>query len=507
MIDFSNLQLKQLQRLSISTSIVQNQIEKFKNGFPFLPINRPAIIGDGIMQLAEPDLAKFIALYENEIRTKSVVKFVPASGAASRMFKELFSFVESENNSIEDNKYISKFIEHVSSFAFYKLLANSFIKKEKNLNKLLQEKKHVEVINELISTDGLDYGGLPKGLLKFHTYDKEIRTSLEEHFAEGALYAVGTDNMVNLHFTVAPEHQQLFENKVAEVKPIFENKFGVKYNVTYSQQLKSTDTIAVIMDNAPFVEEDGLILFRPAGHGALLENLNSLKVDLVFIKNIDNVVPDRLKETTVRYKKAIGGVLLSVQQKVKNALILLNEKDTLKSIIDIKNFIEQELNITFNNDFKSYTIAEQTDYLKRILNRPIRVCGMVENTGEPGGGPFYVDNPDGSISLQIGEASQLDLTNEEVNNSLKNASHFNPVDLVCAITDSKGKPFNLLDYRDDDTGFITIKSKNGRDLKAQELPGLWNGAMANWITLFVEVPQITFNPVKTVNDLLREEHQ
>jgi len=504
---FTDLQLKQMLDISIDIQDVKSQLERYTNGFPKLAINRPASVGDGIIKLTATELTKYTALYDDEVRSKSVVKFVPASGAASRMFKALFAFVEDGDNDISSNTYISKFINSLSKFAFYKLLARSFRNKGKNLDDLLAQKKYVEVISELITHAALNYGGLPKALLEFHPYGSETRTSLEEHFAEGAMYAVGINNTVNLHFTVAPEHQALFETKVAQVKPEFEAKFGVIYEVTYSQQLKSTDTIAVTLNNEPFTENDGSLLFRPAGHGALLENLNALNADIVFIKNIDNVVPDRLKEETVAYKKAIGGVLLAMQQKVNKSLALVKQDSNLKTIIDAKLFIEQELHITLSNDFTSYTIEEQGEYLKAILNRPIRVCGMVENTGEPGGGPFFVDNKDGSVSLQIGEMSQLDLEDAKVVDSLKNASHFNPVDLVCAISDVNGAPFNLVNYRDDDTGFITTKSKNGRDLKAQELPGLWNGAMANWITLFVEVPLITFNPVKTVNDLLREQHQ
>ena len=507
MTQFTDLQLKQMADLSIDVNDVENQLKRYKIGFPTLAINRPASVGDGIAKLTPAELSYYTGVYDDAVKHKSIVKFVPASGAASRMFKELFAFVEQRDNNISENAYIATFIKSLPKFAFYKLLAQSFLNKGENLQALLDKKQYVTVISELIEADALNYGGLPKGLLEFHTYDAEARTPLEEHFAEGAMYAVGNNNTVYLHFTVTPEHQPLFENKVAQIQPVFEAKYGVTYHVSYSQQLKDTDTIAVTTDNEPFIEDNGKILLRPAGHGALLENLNALNADIVFIKNIDNVVPDRLKETTVIYKKAIGGVLLAIQQKVNKALALVTNECNLKTIIGTKLFIEQELHITLVNDFSSYTIEEQGECLKAILNRPIRVCGMVENKGEPGGGPFFVENKDGSVSLQIGEMSQVDLEDAHVRDCLKYASHFNPVDVVCAITDANSTPFNLVNYRDNDTGFITTKSKNGRVLKAQELPGLWNGAMADWITLFVEVPLITFNPVKTVNDLLREEHQ
>ena len=507
MINFTEEQQQQLNYLGISSNVVAKQIESFKNSFPFLPITQPAKIGDGILKLSEPELAFFVTLYEKEIENKSVLKFVPASGAASRMFKELFAFVEAGSNNIEGNTYISEFIKNIRQFAFYELLEKRFGALGANLEDKLNEGAYVEIIELLISEKGLNYGGLPKGLLQFHKYADGSRTALEEHFAEGAMYAVGKNRTVNLHFTVAPEHQRLFEAKVAEIKSIFEDKYQVNYQVSYSQQLKSTDTIAVTKNNEPFIEGNGTILFRPAGHGALLANLNALDADIIFIKNIDNVVPDQLKEMTALYKKAIGGVLLDIQTNVHSFQARLKEEGLTDTISAAKDFIENNLFIRLPLSFASKKPEEQTAYLLELLNRPIRICGMVENTGEPGGGPFYVQNSNGSVALQIAETSQLDLDNTTVKEHLKEASHFNPVDLVCAVKDVDNKPFNLISYRDDKTGFITNKSKEGRELKAQELPGLWNGAMANWITLFVEVPLITFNPVKTVNDLLRAEHQ
>jgi len=507
MTEFTNIQQEQVQRLGISPSVVQHQLKNFIDGFPFLSINRPAIINDGIIKLSDSDLDNYISHYDTLILHKSVLKFVPASGAASRMFKELFAFVDNGSNSIENNEFISKFIHTLSSFAFYDLLNRNLANKGEDLNKLLSDGHYLKIVNEVIGTDHLNFGGLPKGLLPFHAYKEEVRTSLEEHFAEGAMYAKSKGNIVNLHFTVAPEHQLLFEEKVAQTQAKLEAKFGVTYHVSYSQQLKSTDTLAVTLDNKPFVEADGSLLFRPAGHGALLENLNTLDADLIFIKNIDNVVPDGLKSTTVDYKKALAGILLTIQKKVHDKLNDLTNKLNQETIESAKLFIQNELFFKLPPNLNSKNSDEQLKYLISILNRPIRVCGMVENKGEPGGGPFFVDNSDGSISLQIAETSQLDLSKSNITQKLEASTHFNPVDLVCAVNDINGKPFNLMDYRDDNTGFITHKSKDGRELKAQELPGLWNGAMANWITLFVEVPLITFNPVKTVNDLLKPTHQ
>jgi hypothetical protein len=324
---------------------------------------------------------------------------------------------------------------------------------------------------------------------------------------EGALYAGGKDGKVNVHFTVSPEHRPLFEKLVAEKAKVYEEKFGVKYNISFSEQKSSTDTVAATIDNEPFRDEDGTILFRPGGHGALIENLNDLDADIVFIKNIDNVVPDRLKGETVTYKKLIAGVLTTLQHKIFEYLNLFESGEyTHAQLEGIIRFMRDDLGIR-NPALKNLEDAELVVYMKEKLNRPIRVCGMVKNVGEPGGGPFLAYNDDGTISLQILESSQIDKNNAEYVKMFESGTHFNPVDLVCGIKDWQGKKFDLTKYVDPKTGFISSKSKNGKELKALELPGLWNGAMSNWNTIFVEVPLETFNPVKTVNDLLREQHQ
>jgi hypothetical protein len=330
---------------------------------------------------------------------------------------------------------------------------------------------------------------------------------VEEHLVEGALYAGGKNGQVNVHFTVSPEHRPLFEALVAKVAPKYEKKFGVKYSVSFSEQKASTDTVAANPDNTPFRGKDGKILFRPGGHGALIENLNDLDADVIFIKNIDNVVPDRLKGETVEYKKLIAGVLVSKQKKAFQYLELLESgKYTHAQLEEIIRFLRDELSCR-NPELKDLEDAELAIYLKKKLNRPMRVCGMVKNVGEPGGGPFLAYNQDGTISLQILESSQIDKNNAEYLQMFQNGTHFNPVDLVCAVKDYKGNKFDLTKYVDHQTGFISSKSKDGKELKALELPGLWNGAMSDWNTIFVEVSLGTFNPVKTVNDLLRPQHQ
>ena len=289
--------------------------------------------------------------------------------------------------------------------------------------------------------------------------------------------------------------------------PIYEKLFNVKYNVTFSLQKSSTDTIAVDENYLPFRTQSGSILFRPGGHGALIENLNELDGDIVFIKNIDNVVQDNYKGDIVTYKQLLAGTLVQVQQKIFNYLELL-DNGILNNVQigEIISFLEDVLCIK-NPNINLLDGDALLLYLRKKLNRPIRVCGMVKNVGEPGGGPFWAYNNDGTISLQILESSQIDKHNKSYIQMFSSGTYFNPVDIVCGIKDYKGKRFNLIDYVDPNTGFISSKSKDGRSLKALELPGLWNGAMSDWNTMFVEVPLTTFNPVKTVNDLLKEQHQ
>ena len=376
----------------------------------------------------------------------------------------------------------------------------------KNIEALMGEGNYKAVVANLLEAKGLNYGQLPKGLLLFHSYEDGARTPLEEHLVEGALYA-DSKGMVHIHYTVSPEHRTLFEKKVADTKDKYEKAYNVKYDITFSEQKPSTDTIAVNPDDTPFRNADGSLLFRPGGHGALIENLNEIPADVVFIKNIDNVVPDRLKADTVTYKQVIAGVLVSLQEKAFEYLRLLDEGTyNHEKLEEMIRFVQRDL-CCRKHDIKELEDAELVIYLRSKLNRPMRVCGVVKNVGEPGGGPFLTYNQDGTVSLQILESSQIDKSNTEYMKMFTEGTHFNPVDLVCAVKNYKGEKFNLPDYVDRTTGFISSKSKNGKDLKALELPGLWNGAMSNWNTVFVEVPLSTFNPVKTVNDLLREQHQ
>src|SRR6056297_79168 len=425
------------------------------------------------------------------------------------MFKFLFEFygqAKDQYESIEkiENDKVKKFFKDIKKFAFYNELKETLQSAGYTMDKLLENGEFKTVMHYLLTEEGMNYGAKPKAVLSFHQEGNKIKTAFEEHLTEGAEYAKNTHGKVKIHFTISPEHAVMFDELLQKVKNEYEQRLNVQFEITYSQQKPSTDTVAVDLDNNLFRNEDGTLLFRPGGHGALIENLNDLTSDIIFIKNIDNVVPDRLKEETIRYKKALAGVLLAYQEKLSHFLEKIESKDITDNLLDeIMDFIQHDLcyrvNLKKGDDKK--------DILFAILNRPIRVCGMVKNEGEPGGGPFWVSHPDNHADLQIVEKSQINQNDPEQVDILKQSTHFNPVDLVCCIKDYKGEKFNLLQYRDPETGFISKKSKDGKDLKAQELPGLWNGAMANWNTVFVEVPGITFNPVKTVNDLLRPEHQ
>lgn len=485
---------------------VAQQIQHFENGFPFLNITAPATPGDGIKVLTDKELRHFLMTYPDKASQVEVLKFVPASGAASRMFKDLFAFLEGDGD-ISKSAFVQKFMNNIEKFAFYEDLDEVLERQGSSIHHALDTKDYKSILAALLLDEGLGYGNLPKGLLKFHRYKDGRRTPAYEHLIEGVQYAIGKGSLVKIHFTVSPEHTSKFKQEIETILPGIEKEFGVNFDISYSQQKKSTDTIAVNTDNTPFTEEDGSILFRPAGHGALLENLNDVSADLIFIKNVDNVVPDRLKEETKKYKMAIGGLLLEVQEKVFGALHGLDKMVDQPSVRHAEHVFTHDLGGKLPEDFHSHSLEEQGEFLKGKLNRPMRVCGMVKNTGEPGGGPFWVKEVDGSQSLQILETAQIDLNDPMSKAHFNAATHFNPVDLVCATRNYAGEAFDLPKYRDMMTGFITEKSKSGKDLKALELPGLWNGAMAGWNTIFVEVPLITFNPVKTVNDLLRDEHQ
>ena len=498
---------KQIADRGISEEQVINQLHQIKEGFPFLKLEAAASVEKGIMALGEDAISHFVQAWTDyKAQGRKVVKFVPASGAASRMFKNMFSFLNADYSE-PTTDFEKEYFAHIRDFAFREALCEQCKKNEgKCIKELMAEGNYKAIVANMLEAKGLNYGQLPKGLLLFHNYEDGPRTPMEEHLVEAALYA-SSNGEANVHFTVSHDHLELFKKKVAEKADKYAEAYNVKYNISFSEQKPSTDTVAANPDYTPFRNEDGSLLFRPGGHGALIENLNDLDADVVFIKNIDNVVPDRLKDATVRFKNIIAGVLGELQKQAFEYLELLDSGAyTHEKIEEMIRFVQHEL-CCRKADVKELEDAELVNYLYKKLNRPMRVCGVVKNVGEPGGGPFLAYNQDGTVSLQILESTQIDKNNPEYLKMFTEGTHFNPVDLVCAVKDYKGNAFDLPQYVDKQTGFISSKSKGGKELLALELPGLWNGAMSDWNTIFVEVPLETFNPVKTVNDLLRPQHQ
>ncbi len=500
--------LKTLEARGITQDELNAQIDRFKTGFPYLRLAGSATIGSGIISLTADEQQSEIHRWQKYICDGGeVCKFVPASGAASRMFKALFSFVDGGEDVPAEGSDVAELIERIHDVAFFGELDD--ICREtynKSVDSLIEEHRCKDVIKAIISDKGLNYGNLPKGLLTFHKYSDSTRTPVEEQLIEGAQTASQQDGTVNLHFTVSTNHRALFEKKLAAVVPDCEQRMGVKFNISMSEQKPSTDTVAVNPDNTLF-RDNGNLVFRPGGHGALIENLNDIDSAVVFIKNIANVVPASRRNATLQYKQVIAGYLIQAHDMIEKYLNAINSGNyDMEKVRDMIAFLHQVLNVR-DERMKTLEDAELVLYVKEKLNRPLRVCGMVKNEGEPGGGPYIAYNQDGSTSPQILESNQIDPANEEYKSMVASATHFNPVDLVCYIKDINGEKFNLPEYVDANTGFISSKSLNGKELRALELPGLWNGAMSNWNTIFIEVPIDTFNPVKTVNDLLRPAHQ
>ena len=508
---FTNEDLKQIAALGLTQADVEKQIENFRKGFPKTQLIQAATVENGgILRLDDDQINHYAALYREASKGKKILKFVPASGAATRMFKDLYSFTATyfgiDYKIEKEHPSVKEFLEKIRTFAFFDDLVACMAKHQADFSDYMDRGDFSTVINFLLKDQYMGYGNLPKGLLKFHKYGHLQRTPLEEHIVEGAEYARMSDDTVNLHFTVSPEHRALFRKKVAEVKRYYEDAFHVKLHITFSEQKHYTDIIAVDEQNNPIRDDNGRLVFRPGGHGALIENLNEQRADLIFVKNIDNVVPDWMKHTTIIYKKVLAGLLLKLQQQCFDSLRLLDKGIKPAQLKAIEDFIQRDLHLELPADYSGLDNSEKAARLHTLLNRPMRICGMVRNQGEPGGGPFVTRNTQGVNSLQIVETAQINRNDPKQEAILASATHFNPVDLVCSTKNYRGRYFDLRQFIDPATGFISKKSKGATILKSQELPGLWNGAMANWITLFVEVPLATFNPVKTVNDLLRKEH-
>lgn len=499
--------LKQLEEKRISKQQLESQLRRFEKGYPFLPIVKAADEEAGIISMTQEEIEEALKVWDDTLLSpdRKVVKFVPASGAASRMFKELFAYI----NGGEKSKSVEEVLERIKDFAFFDTLNRACMLGEggKSVEKLIQMGQERTVIEYLLLPKGLNYGKLPKALLLFHRNNDGSRTATEEQMVEGAKYARNSDGRVKIHFTLSPEHIELFNNLIQRKKADLEDRYSVIYEISHSIQKSETDTIAVDLDNKPMRQDNGALLFRPGGHGALIWNLNEIDADVIFIKNIDNVVPEQFTCDTIIYKKVIGGYLIMLQNKIFGYMAQLygDKKTNAALLAEIREFLQTTLCIDTSN-LEDLAPEEQSLQIRRLLNRPIRVCGMVRNEGEPGGGPYVVRAEDGTTGLQILESSQINKENEEDMAILKSGKFFNPVDLVCSVKDFRGQKFDLLSFVDEETGFISQKSQAGVELKALELPGLWNGAMSDWNTAFVEVPATTFNPVKTINDLLRPIH-
>ncbi len=489
---FTSNDLELIKKRGSNPEQVSEQFNHFKKGFDFADLQRAATVGDGIIRLTESEKEKLLSLYSKLIEGKRIVKFVPASGAASRMFKEPFTYLEAEDEPTRTKAL--QLIHSLKDYALYDDLAAAMKRDGLKIEERIANGDYKTVLSYLLEEKGLNYGKLPKGMLQFHRYETECRTAFEEHLVEAAHYARCSDGSCHLHFTVSPQHQPLFEQRFAEVKNKYEQRHGVHYDVTFSTQKPGTDTLAATEDNLPFRDENGNLLFRPGGHGALIQNLGNIDADVVFVKNIDNVMCDQTLDDTLTYKKVLAAYLLLVQKQIFEYQELLSSKEEVdtETIQQIQRFVKERL--------MQDAPAERTALLE-ILSRPIRVCGMVKNEGEPGGGPFFVKSKNGKTTLQIVESAQIDKSDTRQKEILTHATHFNPVDMVCAFKDGNGKSYPLNRFVDAETGFISSKSYEGRTLKAMELPGLWNGAMAHWNTLFIEVPLSTFHPVKTLFDL------
>ena len=505
--------LKTFKQRGIKPEEIDRQLDNFKKGFDYISLSEPATTGNGIQPIAESDENSLIAAFEEAARTRKMVKMVPASGSATRMFKDLYTFMENYHGSVEEFLQFVQikgpgsmydFFEKLNEFPFYDRLKAVIWEAGSDLDKMVEKREYNEILEFILTEKGLNYGNTPKGLVDFHVYRDFVRTAFDEHIAEAAFYC-SNGKEAKLHFTVSEEHLSRFKERQKKVSKVFEQMFNIKYDITYSIQKPSTDTVSVDEKGELVRDADGKIVFRPGGHGALIYNLDEIEADIIFIKNIDNVRPDRSK--AIKHKKMLAGILVQLQARIFDYLRQLDKKVTDSVLDDIENFVFNEIGYKKPEKLTFKTEKERKKYLENLLNRPIRICGMVKNEGQPGGGPFWVKGKDGSSRLMIIESAQINMKDKDQKKIFDSSTHFNPVDLVCGVKNYKGKKFDLEKFIDHNQGFITQKSYKGKDIRVQELPGLWNGAMAEWITVFVDVPLSTFTPVKTVFDLQQFEHR
>jgi hypothetical protein len=498
---FTQNDLRRIKKLGLTTCDVAKQMESYRHGSNYLKLNRPCAINDGILSIQKSAMDELVKFYEREAGKFRLLKFVPASGAASRMFAEWFSALEA--GGFDSTALNQSFLRNLKKYPFY-----SPIKQNKRASEFIEQKNIKNLLDYILSAKGLNFGWLPKALIPFHLYQEGgARTALEEHLFEAAQYVRGAGDVCHLHFTISQEHKKDFNNKIKTIKSRYEDLCRIKYKISSSVQSPATNMLAVDENNLLLRDAAGNLIFRPGGHGSLLTNLQNLDADFIFIKNIDNIAPEKLLRKILPYKKMLGGLALRIQQEIF-ALLRLMENDEIDSwqIEEIKNYCSR-INIIFLRSMSQQSLKQQKQIIFSSLNRPLRVCAMVRNEGEPGGAPFWVEERDGSQTLQIVESGHVDKNNPKQMKVWSAAQYFNPVDLVCCTKNYRGQKFNLGSYVNPEAYLITMKNEKGRSLKALESPGLWNGGMAYWNTIFVELPIIVFNPVKTVNDLLRPEHK
>ncbi|GGI55931.1 DUF4301 family protein [Winogradskyella haliclonae] len=508
--------IRQIESYGLTEQLVNKQISQFVRGVNYSNIHSAATVGNGIIEVSYLDVSEYVSFFDSQKNKIDIVKFVPASGAATRMFKFLFQFLKEYNPVIQSlNAYINRnnlkrlplFLIALEKFPFYYIVLKQIESNGVDYNALNPNQKAYTFVKAMLEENQLNFGSYPKGLFPFHKYNNDISTAFEEHLFEMAFYGSRKEPL-KLHFTISEKHRDKFTTEFKRIEERVEGITGFPYEISFSYQHQSTDTIALTAKNEPFRNEDGSLYFRPSGHGALLKNLNAIDADLIFISNIDNVVVKHYKAEVAKYKKVLAGILLKIRASIFEYIKQLrNEVLSEENLNEIGDFLTNKLNFSISEEFEKYSHKYKVEYLLEALNRPIRVCGMVKNEGEPGGGPFWVKDEAGRLSLQIVESAQVNKKNKEQKRILANATHFNPVDIVCSIKDNEGNTFDLQKYVNHKAAFITMKTKVGKDIKALELPGLWNGSMAYWNSIFVEVPIQTFNPVKTVNDLLKPSHQ
>lgn len=509
--------LEAFRARGIAGEEAERQLVLLREPPPAMRLERPCAVGDGIETIDHGEVVRLSDLHEQAARQGRCAKFVPASGAATRMFQSLLTVwgwgddvgrdrteAAAAAGSVDAERTLH-FLDRLEAFPFAEELRAVLAFRGYDLDNLLLGGAVSDILDALLGREGLGYAELPKGLVKFHRSAQDGRTAFEEHLLEAAAYVRDVEGRARVHFTVAAEARAAFEEALERARPAIEKGLGVRLEVSFSIQSPATDTLALDGDGAPLRDARGALLFRPAGHGALLGNLAALLGDVVLVKNIDNVVPDTRKAPTIRWKRVLGGLVVERQREIFLRVARLRSPG-------IEPWALEEA-ATFAKARIGWSVPPGLDRdavrlaLLDRLDRPVRVCGVVRNEGEPGGGPFWVRHADGSATRQIVESAQIDPGDEAQREIFRAASHFNPVDLACGMLDAEGKSFDLERFVDPSASIVTRKAVDGREVSVLERPGLWNGAMAGWITFFVEVPSETFAPVKTVLDLLRPEHQ